>query len=218
MTSLLRRTSADPSSTRAAARRPIAAVRRRWGRIGVGVAAAVVGGWVFAALYLSADDRVGVVVAATDVERFEVLERADLRIVEVSADAAVEWVHADRLDDLVGRTVASGLVAGVPLVDALLVPDGERLVAASEAVVGVVVGAAEGPHGELRPGAVVSVVARTGSGGTEVVETPGWVLDVSSVSASGDRSVEVVVPRPQAGAVAAAAAERRVSLVAVGEG
>ncbi len=48
-----------------------------------GVLAAVVGGWLFASLYLSADDRVEVLAVATDIGRFDVIERSDLRVVTI---------------------------------------------------------------------------------------------------------------------------------------
>lgn len=194
-------------------------LRRRWGRVGVGVAAAVVGGWVFAALYRSADDRTEVVITANDVDRFDVLERSDLRGIAVGVDEATGWVDAAGLEALVGRTVAADVAAGAPLLEAMLVPPDERLVSAEEAVIGVVVGPGDGPRGELAPGVAVSVVSRPaaqGDGG--VAETPGWVLDVAEVSTTGELPVEVAVPRDQAAAVAAAAAEQRVSLVVVGSG
>lgn len=221
MTSLLRRQDAPGDvAARASARPATGVLRRRWGRIGVGLAAAVVGAWVFAALYRSADDRTEVVVAAGDLDRFEVLERSDLRVIEVGVDQAVGWVEADGLEDLVGRAVGAEVPAGVPLTESVLVAAGERLVAEDEAVVGIVVGPSDGPRGVLAPGVSVSVVSRpsdAGDGGS-VVETSGWVLDVSDVAAEatgGERSIEVVVSRDEAGAVAAAAAEQRVSLVVV---
>ena len=120
-------------------------VRRRWSRIGGGVLAAVVGGWLFASLYLSADDRVEVLAVASDVARFDVIERSDLRVVTIAEDTDVLSIPASRLEDLVGRVASTDIVAGALLVDGQLLPDGDRLVAANEAIVGVLVGPGDSP-------------------------------------------------------------------------
>ena len=77
-------------------------VRRRWGRIGGGVFAAVVGGWLFASLYLSADDRVEVLAVASDIGRFDVIERSDLRVVTIGEDTRVVSLIGRRLQESVG--------------------------------------------------------------------------------------------------------------------
>ena len=87
-------------------------VRRRWGRIGGGVLAAVVGGWLFASLYLSADDRVEVLAVASDVARFDVIERSDLKVVTIAEDTDVSSIPASRIQDLVGRIASTDILAG----------------------------------------------------------------------------------------------------------
>ena len=100
---------ASPDSANRAARQATVVaqkkdpVRRRWGRIGGGVLAAVVGGWLFASLYLSADDRVEVLAVASDVARFDVIERSDLKVVTIAEDTDVSSIPASRLEDLVGQ-------------------------------------------------------------------------------------------------------------------
>lgn len=192
-------------------------LRRRWGRIGGGVLAAVVGAWVFASLYLSADDRRDVLAVADGIERFEVIERSDLRVVTLPSDAEVEWVAASRLDELVGRVAATDLAAGSLLAEGQVVPAGERLVGAAEAAVGLLVGPGDAPVSGLRQGAQVLVVTRPPAGVAGDVEAvSGWVADVSaSAASSGERPVEVVVPRADAATVSAAA-DRRVTIVVVG--
>lgn len=193
-------------------------VRRRWGRIAGGVFAALLGGWLFASLYLSAGDRVDVLALASNVGRYEVIERSDLRVVSISADTDVSTVPASRLDDLVGRVAATDLSKGALLADGALVADGQRLVQSGEAVVGVLVKPGDSPTTELRRGASVSVVVRPAAGTTgTVTEVPGWIVDAGSAATNGDRTVEVVVARPAAAAVSAAAADRRVTLVALGQ-
>jgi len=217
--------SASPDSANRAARQATMVaqkkdpVRRRWGRIGGGVLAAVVGGWLFASLYLSADDRVEVLAVASDVARFDVIERSDLRVVTIAEDTDVLSIPASRLEDLVGRVASTDIVAGALLVDGQLLPEGDRLVAADEAVVGVLVGPGDSPTTGMNRGAQVSVVVRpvAGTNGT-VAEVPGWIAGIGGeVSSAGDRPVEVVVARADAARVSAAAADRRVTIVVLGE-
>lgn len=192
-------------------------VRRRWGRTGAGVGLAVVGAWLFTALYLSAGDRVEVLALADDVGRFEVVERTDLRVVRLGGDAEVEWVTADRVDDVVGRVARVDLVSGGLLAEAQLLPAGAPLLADDEAVVGVLLGPAEGPTGVLRRGVPVLVVVRAAAGsGEDPDSVVGRVFATSAAAADGrERPVEIIVPRAEAEAVSAAAADRRVSVVAL---
>ncbi len=225
-TTMTRRNGAtSPDSANRAARQATVAgqkkdpVRRRWGRIGGGAFAAVVGGWLFASLYLSADDRVEVLAVATDIGRFDVIDRSDLRVVTIGEDTDVASIPASRLDELVGRVASTDIVAGGLLVDGQLLPAGDRLVTADEAIVGVLVGPGDSPTTGMTRGAVVSVVIRpaAGTNGT-VAEVPGWIAGIGGeVSSSGDRPVEVVVARSEAARVSAAAADRRVTIVVLGD-
>jgi hypothetical protein len=193
-------------------------LRRRWGRVGAGVLAAALGGWLFASLYLGADERREVLVLARGVHRLEVVDRSDLRVVRLPTDAEVESIPASRLDDVVGRAAAADLAAGSLLADGQLLSRGERTVGADEAVVGLLLGAGDAPVAGVTRGASVSVVVRAPAGGSgDVEDTAGWVADVGAVVASsGDRPVEVVVPRDAAAGISAAAAGGRVTLVVLG--
>lgn len=221
-----RRRAVEPSVAGAAdARRVLAGraerrdpLRRRWGRVGGGVLAALLGAWLFASLYLGADERREVLAVASRVGRFEVVERSDLRVVRLPTDAEVESVPASRLDEVVGRVAGADLAAGSLLADGQLLPAGERTIGADEAVVGLLLGPGDAPVAGVTRGASVSVVVRQPAGASGGVEaTGGWVADVSEVMAStGDRPVEVVVPRAGAAAISAAAADGRVTLVVLG--
>lgn len=198
-------------------------VRRRWGRVAVGVVLAMFGGWIAVSLYMSADDRVEVLMVANGVARLEPLQRSDLRVVRLSAGSEVATISAERLDQVVGRVAATELPAGVLLADGQLYAPGAQLVSADEAIVGLSLGASEAPVGLAR-GVAVSVVVRYSSvlsdaATAELLEVvvPGWVSDVGGVeSAGGGRSVAVVVPAADAAVVSAASAEGRVSLVVQG--
>lgn len=180
--------------------------------------AAIAGGWLFASLYLSADDRADVLALAGSVDRFATVERSDLRVVRLSTDTDVESIPASRIDEVVGRIAATDLAAGSLLAESHLHPRGERVVAAEEAVVGVLVGPGEAPAAGVARGAEVSVVIRPAAGSTgELVEVAGWLVDVEGAATpGGDRALSVVVPSEDATEVSAAAADRRVSIVVAG--
>lgn len=192
--------------------------RRRWGRVAAGLAAVLVGGWLFASLYVSADDRREVVGLAADVAQWDAIERSDLRVFRLPFDAGLASVSASRIEELVGRVAAADLVAGSLLVEAELFPAGEQLLTFDEAVVGILVGPGDAPVASITRGAPVAVVIRPAVGTSEVVdEVSGRVADVSkSVASNGERPVEVIVPRVAAARVSAAAAERRVTIVVLG--
>lgn len=219
MTSLLRsRPNADGASAkarRAAVSPPRTPVRRRWARIAAGAGVAVLGAWIFAALYLSAGDRTDVLVVANDVERLRVIERSDLGVARLSKSPEVGSVAASRMDEFVGRVAGVDLTAGSLLVEGQVLAPGARVVAEDEAVVGVLVSPSDAPHGSLRRGAAVLVVVRppAGSQGSpEQIE--GWVWDASAeASSTREVAVEVVVPAGESAQVSAAAADRRVSIV-----
>lgn len=220
MTTTLRsRPSANGSRVQAArtasSNPPRTPVRRRWARLGAGLAAAVLGAWIFAAMYLSAGDQRDVLVVANDVPRFEVIERSDLRVARLSEASDVDAVAAGRIDEFVGRSAGVDLVSGSLLSAGQVLAAGDKLIADGEAVVGVLVGPADAPQDSLRRGARVTVVVRPVSGSTEPPsEIDGWVWNASSdASSTREVAVEVVVPAEQSGLVSAAAADRRVSIV-----
>ncbi len=198
---------------------PRGSVRRRWGRIGVGAAAAVLGAWVFAALYLSAGDRTDVLVMAHTVDRLDVIDASDFRVVRLSNESDVESIDAGRLDEFVGRVAGVDLVAGSLLAEGQVLGAGRQLLAEGEAVVGVLLGPGDSPVRSLRRGAPVLVVVRPAAGTRgDPVEIAGWVFDASGEALNTrERPVELAVPRGQAALISAAAADQRVTLVALAE-
>ena len=118
--------------------------RRRWGRFAAGVCLALVGGLLFAALYLSAGSRVEVLVAARDIGAYETIERDDLRIERVAAEPDVATVDGADLDDLVGRAAATAIPEGAILAPDQVFDEGAQLVGDGEVVVGMEVVAGRG--------------------------------------------------------------------------
>ena len=179
------------------------------------MAAAVLGAWIFAAMYMSAGDQVDVLVMANNVDRFQEIERSDLRVARVSDDSDIATVPAERIDEFVGRVAGVDLVSGSPLNEAQVLTTGEAVVGDGEAVVGVLVGPGDAPQGSLRRGAPVTLVVRPPAASSDPpTEIVGWVWDASAEpSSTREVAVEVVVPAEQSSLVSAAAADRRVSIV-----
>lgn len=191
--------------------------RRRWARVAAGAALALLGGWVFASLYVSAGERVEVLVVARDVDRFAEVQRDDLRTTRVAADPGVDTVDAGDVDDIVGRVAATDLVEGSLLSPNQVLDSGERRVGENEAIVGAELGPGDAPQGALVGGVDVYVVVRPSESATqaqEALRVPGWILEVGEPDENTDaRAVELVVPASESAAVTAAAAEDRLSLV-----
>jgi hypothetical protein len=188
--------------------------RRRWGRFAAGVCLALVGGLLFAALYLSAGSRVEVLVAAHDIGAYETLERDDLRVERVAAEPDVATVDGADLDDLVGRAAATAIPEGAILAPDQVFEEGAQLVGAGEVVVGMEVSLAEAPA-TLATGdsVLLGVEPGPGSDGPAVV-VEGWLLEIGDRDDDRDAlDVSVVVPRTFALDVGLAAADGRVSLM-----
>lgn len=225
MTSTMPSTSSNGHAQRsraaavAPAKPPGAPVRRRWGRIGAGLAAAVLGAWIFAALYLSAGDRQEAIALSRDVDRLETISRSDLRVVRISTDTEVSIIDASEMDTIVGRVASTDLVAGSLLTSDQLIPQGRQLLGDDEAVIGVLIGPGDSPTRVLRRGTPVLVVVRPAAGTQGAPEEiEGWVFDASGEPLNTrERPIELAVPRSAAGAISAAAADQRVTVVALAE-
>jgi hypothetical protein len=184
----------------------------------VGVGLIVVWVWGTVAAVTSAGHRADVVAIASDVGRYEPIERSDLEIVQVGTSEKTSTVASSDLEDLVGRVPAVDLVAGSLLAPGQLVDEGERVVGSREALVGAQLKPGEFPPEGARPGASVLVVVRPAPGVGDDTDAPeeveGWLLSVGDPDEVTDqRSISLVVPRSAAPEVTAAAADSRVSLV-----
>jgi len=195
--------------------RPPAPMRRRKGRIVAGLVAVVLGAWIFAALYMSAGERTNVVALARTVQRDDQIDRADLKVVRIgTAGENVQTVPASELDDLVGHTATADMRAGTLLAPGQIRAEEERVVEETEAVVGVLMPAGTFPS-EMQRGddAVMVLRPKEGSEG-DVEEIEGWVYRADGEPlTSGDQPMEVVVSRLASGALSAAAADGRVTIV-----
>ena len=193
--------------------------RRRWGRVAAGSCLALLGGLLFAVLYLSAGQRVDVLVAAHDIGPFETIERGDLRIERVAADPDVATIEGANLDDIVGRTAAAAIPEGGLLAPDQVYAEDARIVGSGEAVVGIQLAPGQAPEA-LRTGDAVIVGIEAGAGpDAQPEQVSGWVLE----SASATTRAVIAAPRSwcradAALAVGTAAAGDHVSLMVTGGG
>jgi len=198
---------------------PLPAARhpRRWGRMAAGGLLVLGGGLVTSSLFASAGDRVEVLAVAHDVAENDVVGPEDLVRVRVGTDGGVATIRATELDATVGRVAAVDLVAGELLSPSQLRDRDEPLIGPDEAVVGLLLSAADAPLSRLASGAPVRVVVRPATGATsDAMVVDGWLLDTSAeVFKNGDRPVSVVVPTGQVDVISPAAAEDRVSVAVV---
>ncbi len=200
-------------------KKPNPSSRRRASRAAVGIAAAMLGCWAFASMYLSAGQRTNALVLDRTVPRFEIIKRDDLRIVKIGSDTEAAHIAASRMNEIIGRTAGADLLTGSLLAEGQLLPAGEQLLKPDEAVVGVLLAGGDAQIG-IRKGSKVILIIRTpqATGTATTSEVTGWVYSAATESTSSrERAVEVVVPRGQAAAVSAAGADKRVTIVMLAE-
>jgi hypothetical protein len=194
--------------------------RRRWGRVAVGGLLALLGAWAGMILVATAGGREERLALAADVGQGQQIERGDLKVVRVAADAGVATVPAGDMGEVVGQVAASDLPKGSLLARGQLLGEGERLVTVDEAVVGARLAPGAAPRGEVAPGTPVLVVVdppATGGAQGAATEVSGWLRDIGEPAENtGAREASLVVPSSSAATVAAAAADDRIAVVTIG--
>jgi hypothetical protein len=131
------------------------------------------GGLTGAVLVSNAASRSPVVAVAGDLQRGDRLSRSDVRVVAVGLDEQVPVIAADRIDEVVGRTLAASLPAGSLLSEGLL-SRGDALPDDAD-VVGMLLEAGAYPVADLTVGDRMRVIAV----GTETDRDGpmGWLTD-----------------------------------------
>jgi Flp pilus assembly protein CpaB len=190
--------------------------------VGLVVLAMLLGAWVFA----SQASTVQVLVAAGDLDAGEVIDAADLQVVELSRTGGLRAVQPSQQDLLVGRATRGPIPAGTVLNTGLVV-DARQSVPAGEVVVGVALDPGASPSTQLSPGDRVEIVevAPTVAGST--TEAPAatvlatgtvWAVEPigTGASSAGRVWVSLLVPQATHGPVAQAAADGRLRLGLLG--
>ena len=164
--------------------------RPSWVLVGVALVAlaALLGAWVFAAT----SDTMRVMVAARDLAPGEVIDAADLRVVELGRSGGVRAIQPDQQDLIVGRAARGPIPAGTVL-NTDLFADREQVIPAGEVVVGAALaagGGADGGAGRGRSGRRARRSRKsTGGAGRRSAEatvlTTGTVWSVEQPAAGG---------------------------------
>jgi hypothetical protein len=169
-------------------------------------------GW----LWQQKSDRVEVLAAVDAVPPGDVIQRDDLRVLEVAGIA--DSISASEVGEVVGKTATVGLVPGQILNQDMLTT--ESIPAEGERVVGLELDATRAPEG-LVAGDVVTVVAvpPSGEAGTSsslqapaVLAETARVESIVRVEGAGTR-LALVVPEARANRMAAYGAAGRVAVV-----
>ncbi len=169
--------------------------------------------------HLNATSKVPAVAVASEVERGEVIEAADLRVVYVSSDDPLARMTAAESSSVVGRVALVDLAPGT-LLTPTVVADAAAL-EAGDGVVGLALDPGQYPALGLAPGDRVNVVesgeaAATGDGesGTQVLARGATVFEIEDL-ASDRKLVSILTSEADAEAVAAAAGAGGLRLVLV---
>jgi len=222
---------APPSSTNGSHKRPTATgagglgtTKRSVPMALVGVAAVVLGALLALALYTRVDRRQAVLAVRRPVAAGQVIAPEDLRQVRVSTADGITPVPVSRSATVVGKSAAVALVPGTLITsDHVGAPSSLQ---SGQAIVGVALKAGQAPAA-LPPGTRVQVITTVKGGGTDqarpVVLTSSAVV-APAAAANGAQAkpttsaitvVSLIIPANEAPAVAAAAADGQVSLVAL---
>jgi len=189
--------------------------RRRPWLMATGGILAVLGALGALWLVSSAGDRVSVVALARDVPYGAVITEADLQVVNVSVDPALDVVPADRLGDAVGSVAAVGLKSGALLTSAALGDEGPPT--SGEVMVGVAVPSGRMPTERLSAGDVVLVVETPANDGESPTDLPrtvrATVVRAGEPDVNGMTVVDVTVDDGDGPALAALSATGRIALV-----
>ena len=178
----------------------------------------------FALWSIQQGSRTPVLVAANTIDAGDVIERGDVILVSVGADAGLEVLEGGQEDLVVGRVARGPIPAGTPLSSALVVSAAEA-VPAGWAVVGAALEPGGYPSSALRAGDRVSMVqtvrtapAEPGEAGSaaELGEAVVWTVEPLPSSGRGELFVSLLVRQDQAPEVSNVSAEARLRLILLG--
>ena len=198
--------------------RPVSRSRRQAPWLVLAVLLIAGGGLTVAVLVSDLASRTPVIAVAADLERGDRLVREDLQVVSVALDGQVPAMTADRIDEVVGRTLTASLPQGSLLSPEMLsradgLPDDAD-------VVGMLLEPGAYPVGDLAAGDLVRVIAAPV--GNEAAVARGWLTDahVYAVEEPADASatlfISLLVPADAVGNVTEAAAAGHARLVLTG--
>ncbi|GAA2028605.1 hypothetical protein GCM10009740_17790 [Terrabacter terrae] len=179
------------------------------------VAAVCLGALLGAWAWTSTSNTHDVVAVRATIARGETIDRADLMTVQVGVDPGLRTVAGGSLNDLVGQRAAMDMAAG-SLVTAESVTR-SVIPPSGQSVVGVALPRSLMPGEPVQAGDTVRIVATPGAQGEVTegrpVEVTATVVGLHPGAEQDKTVVSVMVPKDEAGELAARAATGRVVLV-----
>ena len=163
----------------------------------------------------SVDDTREVLVVNRDIARGETIGPADLSVVRVGVDPALDPISGSERSSVQGTRAAVDLWAGTLLSERQVT--GSLVPGEGASLVGISLTAAQMPSEPLYGGDSVRIVSTPGDQGEVTGQTPvtiqAIVVGVSRVEETGETVVDVSVPQEDSADLAARAATGRVALV-----
>lgn len=190
-------------------------LRRRPALIAAAAVLVAIGAILAAWAWTSTTNTQEVLAARDTISRGAVITSDDIARVRINADPALQPLPASAYDVIVGQRAALDIAAGSLLTEAAtqaepLPPDGMS-------VVGVALTAAQAPGLTLRNGDRVRVVLTPGEGADAPTGSPPFneaeVVGARTDEMTGELVVDLLVPRSEAGVLAARVATGNVALV-----
>lgn len=179
------------------------------------VAVTVAGALIFAWAYNSADDSQPVLAMVADVQRGEVINDGDLKVVRVGVDPALRPISGSEKSSIVGKRASSDLRAGTLLTEGVVA--GKLVPGEGDSLVGISLTPAQMPSEALHAGDTVRIVTVLDDQGQSAYKAPSAVeaivVGVTRIEETGETVVNVAVPHEDAVELATYAASGRAALV-----
>lgn len=190
-------------------------LRRRPALMAAAVISICLGALLAAWAWSATTNTTEVLVARQTIHRGEAIEAKDLVRVRLSADPAIDPIPAKRFDVVVGQRAAFDIAAGGLLTTSAATP--HVLPRSDMSVVGIALAPGQSPALDLQAGDHVRVVVTPAKGDPPGRSTPrtntATVVGSRIDKVSGQRIVDVLVPRDNAPTLAARAATGNVAVV-----
>lgn len=154
-------------------------------------------------------------VAGDTIHRGELITEADLAVVDITTDPALQTIPSSDLDTVVGQRASTDVAAGALLTPGALTTSFPP--AEGEALVGLAVLPNQLPALQLLPGDQILIVDTPRSNDDPPTDPPpqslATVVTVGELDETGHHRIDVVVPAQDAAILAARAATGRIAIV-----
>ena len=190
-------------------------LRRRPALMAAAVILVCLGALLAAWAWSATTNTTEVLVARQTIHRGEVIDAKDLARVRLGADPAIDPIPAKRFDAILGQRAAFDIASGGLVTESAVTPN--VLPRSDMSVVGIALAPGQSPALDLQAGDRVRVVVTPAKGDPPGNSTPrtntAIVVGSRIDDTSGQRIVDVLVPRDNAPTLAARVATGNVAVV-----